>query len=123
MQSFRASPDATPQQAIPVVTDVKAALAQPLKRDLRVTWLGRSTLLFEVDGTRILIGPVHRVYYSGDTGYFPGFKDIGSWLGPFDVTLIETGQYNPFWPDWHRGPEQAVRAHQDVRGEVMIGII
>ena len=44
-----------------------------------------------------LIGPAHRVYYSGDTWLFsPGFKDIGSWLGPFDVTLIETGQYNHF---------------------------
>ena len=69
-----------------------------------------------------LIGPAHRVYYSGDTGYFPGFKDIGSWLGPFDVTLIETGQYNPFWPDWHLGPEQAVKAHQEVRGAVMIPV-
>ncbi|MDD2841077.1 MAG: hypothetical protein PHD18_01500 [Tolumonas sp.] len=50
MQSFRASPDATPQQAIPVITNVKAALAQPLHRDLRVTWLGHSTSLIEVDG-------------------------------------------------------------------------
>ena len=69
-----------------------------------------------------LLGPGHRVYFSGDTGLFPGLRDIGARLGPFDLTMIEAGQYDRAWPDWHAGPEQAVRAHQLVRGQVMLPV-
>lgn len=69
-----------------------------------------------------LIGPRHRVYFSGDTGLFSGMKDIGERLGPFDLTLIEAGAYHRSWPDWHIGPEQAVTAHLWVKGKVLIPI-
>ncbi|WP_338866349.1 MBL fold metallo-hydrolase [Myxococcus stipitatus] len=69
-----------------------------------------------------LVGPRHRVFFSGDTGLFPAMKDIGERLGPFDVTMIETGQYHRTWPDWHIGPEQAVLAHQMLRGKAMLPI-
>ena len=69
-----------------------------------------------------LLGTSHRVYFSGDTGLFPGLREIGERLGPFDLTMIEAGQYDRAWPDWHAGPEQAVRAHQLVRGRVMLPI-
>lgn len=66
-----------------------------------------------------LVGPEHRAYFSGDTGLFPAMQEIGERLGPFDVTMIETGQYDSAWPDWHIGPEQAVVAHRLVRGKVL----
>ena len=69
-----------------------------------------------------LVGSKHRVYFSGDTGLFPAMKEIGARLGPFDLTMIEVGQYGRSWPDWHMGPEQAVRAHQLVRGRVMLPV-
>ena len=69
-----------------------------------------------------LLGPKHRVYFSGDTGLFPAMHDIGERLGPFDVTMIEVGAYGNAWPDWHLGPEQAVLAHRMVRGKVMLPI-
>ena len=69
-----------------------------------------------------LVGPRHRVYFSGDTGYFPEFEDIGDKYGPFDVTMVEVGAYNQAWPDWHSGPEQAIRAHQLLRGKTFIPI-
>lgn len=69
-----------------------------------------------------LVGPEHRAYFSGDTGLFPALAEIGERYGPFDVTLIEAGAYGSAWPDWHLGPEQAVRAHHMVGGEVMIPI-
>ncbi|HSO32339.1 MAG TPA: MFS transporter [Labilithrix sp.] len=69
-----------------------------------------------------LVGPKHRVYYSGDTGLFPAMHDIGARLGPFDLTMIEVGQYHGAWPDWHIGPEQAVIAHQWVGGRVMLPV-
>jgi L-ascorbate metabolism protein UlaG (beta-lactamase superfamily) len=49
-------------------------------------------------------------------------KDIGERLGPFDVTLIEVGQYHSAWPDWHIGPEQAVQAHQLLRGRALLPV-
>jgi L-ascorbate metabolism protein UlaG (beta-lactamase superfamily) len=69
-----------------------------------------------------LIGARHRVYYSGDTGLFPAMRDIGARLGPFDLTMIESGQYGRGWPDWHLGPEQAIVAHGLVRGRVMLPV-
>ncbi|WP_418949204.1 MBL fold metallo-hydrolase [Pseudoalteromonas rubra] len=63
-----------------------------------------------------------RLYFSGDSGYFPGFKDIGKRYGPFDYTLIETGAYDADWADIHMTPEQSVQAHLDLRGKIMIPI-
>ena len=50
------------------------------------------------------------LYFSGDTGMFPGLREIGERLGPFDLAMIEVGAYNRAWPDWHIGPEQAAQA-------------
>ncbi len=69
-----------------------------------------------------LRGAKHSAYYSGDTGLFPAMREIGERLGPFDVTMIEVGQYNQAWPDWHIGPEQAVTAHQWVRGRMLLPV-
>ena len=68
------------------------------------------------------VGAHHRAYFSGDTGLFPAMRDIGARLGPFDVTMIEVGQYHRAWPDWHIGPEQAITAHRMVRGKSMLPI-
>ncbi len=64
----------------------------------------------------------HKVYFSGDTGMFPGFKEIGDRMGPFDVTMIEVGAYHSLWADVHLGPEQAVAAHRMLRGKLMLPI-
>ncbi|KVF72518.1 hydrolase [Burkholderia sp. FL-7-2-10-S1-D7] len=63
-----------------------------------------------------------RVFFSGDTGYFDGFRTIGERLGPFDVTLIETGAYDPQWPYVHMQPEETVQAHIDLRGRTLMPI-
>jgi L-ascorbate metabolism protein UlaG (beta-lactamase superfamily) len=69
-----------------------------------------------------LVGPAHRVYCSGDTGFFPGLHEIGARLGPFDLAMIEAGAYGRSWPDWHLGPEQAVRASRMVRADVLLPV-
>ncbi|OEV06890.1 MBL fold metallo-hydrolase, partial [Streptomyces nanshensis] len=61
-------------------------------------------------------GPEHRVFHSGDTGYFPGFAEIGAAHGPFDATMIQVGAYSEFWPDIHMTPEDGLRAHLDLTG-------
>ena len=67
-------------------------------------------------------GPTHRVFYSGDTALHDQFAEIGRRLGPFDLTMIETGAYSALWADVHLGPEQAVLAHRLVRGDVLLPV-
>jgi L-ascorbate metabolism protein UlaG (beta-lactamase superfamily) len=69
-----------------------------------------------------IAGRTHRVFYSGDSGYFDGFRDIGIRYGPFDLTLMAIGAYGPTWPDVHMTPEEAVHAHRDVRGHVLMPV-
>ncbi|MCG8614326.1 MAG: MBL fold metallo-hydrolase [Pseudomonadales bacterium] len=70
----------------------------------------------------VLIGQKERLFFSGDSGYFPGFKQIGENYGPFDLTLIETGAYNAHWPGVHMQPEHSIQAHMDLKGKLMIPI-
>jgi len=73
-------------------------------------------------GSWVISGESQRVFYTGDTGYFPGFAEIGRQHGPFDLTLIQIGAYSPYWPDIHMTPEQAVRTHLDVGGGLLIPV-
>lgn len=68
-------------------------------------------------------GPEHRIYHSGDTGYFSGFKDIGAEHGPFDATMIQIGAYSEYWPDIHMTPDEGVRAHLDLQGGQPSGLM
>ncbi|MER6995476.1 MBL fold metallo-hydrolase [Streptomyces sp. NPDC000410] len=86
----------------------------------------------------VVEGPTgHRVYHSGDTGYFPGFKEIGAEHGPFDATMIQVGAYSEYWPknhtdytplpgawpDIHMSPAQGVQAHLDLQGGQPGGVL
>ena len=63
--------------------------------------------------------PFHNLFFSGDSGYFGGFKQIGEKYGPFDMTFIECGAYGEGWPKVHMFPEQTVQAHLDLKGDVL----
>ncbi len=63
-----------------------------------------------------------RIFFSGDSGYFDGFKRIGEQYGPFDLTLMETGAYNAEWPHVHMQPEQTLQAHIDLKGRWLLPI-
>ncbi|MDH6125322.1 MBL fold metallo-hydrolase [Kitasatospora sp. GP82] len=70
----------------------------------------------------VVAGPENRIFHSGDTGYFPGFAEIGRRLGPFDATMVQIGAYSDFWPEVHMTPEEGVRAHLDLDGRLMLPI-
>ncbi|WP_238327822.1 MBL fold metallo-hydrolase [Paenibacillus gorillae] len=70
----------------------------------------------------IIEGGGDKLFFSGDSGYGPHFREIGEKYGPFDLTLIECGQYDDRWRDIHMLPEQSVQAHLDVRGKRMVPI-
>jgi L-ascorbate metabolism protein UlaG (beta-lactamase superfamily) len=63
-----------------------------------------------------------RLFFSGDTGYHAGFGEIGERYGPFDLTMLETGGYDPQWADVHMQPEQTLQAHLDLRGKWLMPI-
>ena len=67
----------------------------------------------------VIDGGGERLFFSGDSGYFAGFKDIGERFGPFDLTILESGAYNENWLDVHMLPEQTVQAHLDLKGKVL----
>lgn len=57
------------------------------------------------------------IYFSGDSGYGPHFKEIGKRLGPFDFGFMECGQYNELWKAIHMFPEESVQAAIDAAVE------
>jgi L-ascorbate metabolism protein UlaG (beta-lactamase superfamily) len=69
-----------------------------------------------------IAGPRHRVYFGGDTGYTAAFTGIGDRYGPFDITVLPIGAYGDQWPDIHLNPEEAVRAHRDLQGDLFVPI-
>ena len=79
---------------------------------------GNSTLW----GGLYLDNGLHRVYYTGDGGYNPVFKEIRERLGAPELMLAECGQYDPAWAKIHMFPEETVQAGIDVGAERMIPI-
>jgi len=69
-----------------------------------------------------IVGPRHRVYFSGDTGMFPGFDEIGEKFGPFDMTMIKIGACDETWQQIHIDPEEAVQVHMMVRGKKLLPV-
>ena len=69
-----------------------------------------------------MAGERTRVYFGGDSGYTPAYADIGTAHGPFDLTVLPIGAYDRRWRDVHMDPEEAVRAHGELRGEVLLPI-
>lgn len=82
--------------------------------------------LFERDRTLwaswVVAGPEHRVFYSGDTGYFDGFAEIGATHGPFDLALVQVGAYADGWPEIHMTPEEGVATALDVRARLTVPV-
>ncbi|HHK5533711.1 TPA: MBL fold metallo-hydrolase [Bacillus mobilis] len=70
----------------------------------------------------LILGQETRVFFSGDSGYAPHFKEIGDKYGPFDLTLMECGQYDTRWSAIHMLPEETVQAHIDVKGDLLLPI-
>jgi len=70
----------------------------------------------------VIAGPFHRVFFSGDSGYFEGFKATGKLFGPFDLTLVKIGASDPTWVEIHMDPEQAVQVNRDLGGGLLMPV-
>jgi L-ascorbate metabolism protein UlaG (beta-lactamase superfamily) len=79
----------------------------------------RNTTLW---GSWVIAGPTRKVYYTGDSGYFEGYAAIGERHGPFDAALVQIGAYDQAWADIHMTPEDAVRAHLDLKAGLLVPV-
>lgn len=62
------------------------------------------------------------IFFSGDSGYGDHFKAIGEKYGPFDLALMECGQYNELWSEIHMMPEETAQAALDINTKHIIPI-
>ncbi len=70
----------------------------------------------------ILKTPSYNIYIGGDSGYDHHFKEIGEKYGPFDIAILESGQYNTMWPLIHMMPEETVQAAVDLKAKLLLPV-
>jgi L-ascorbate metabolism protein UlaG (beta-lactamase superfamily) len=73
-----------------------------------------ASFVLSIDGYKIFIG--------SDSGYDTHFKEIGDRYGPFDLALLECGQYNKAWPFIHSMPEELVTEGKDLNARVLMPV-
>jgi L-ascorbate metabolism protein UlaG (beta-lactamase superfamily) len=64
----------------------------------------------------------YKIYIGGDSGYDAHFKNIGEKHGPFDIAMLEAGQYNIAWPQIHMMPEETVQAAIDLKAKILLPV-
>ncbi len=70
----------------------------------------------------ILAGKNSKIYVGGDSGYDTHFKKIGDEHGPFDLVILDGGQYNIQWKDIHMIPEETVQAAIDLKSKKLFAV-
>ncbi|MBL7857374.1 MAG: MBL fold metallo-hydrolase [Cyclobacteriaceae bacterium] len=70
----------------------------------------------------VLRTSVYSVFIGGDSGYDATFREIGNKYGPFDLAILECGQYNARWPYIHMMPEQTAQASVDLQARVFMPV-
>lgn len=64
----------------------------------------------------------NKIYLGGDSGYDLHFKEIGKTYGPFDLAILECGQYDNMWPLIHMMPEQVIQAAIDLNAKLLLPV-
>ncbi len=62
----------------------------------------------------VLQTPTTKIFIGGDGGYDNHFAEIGKNYGPFDLAILENGQYNESWKYIHMMPDQVLQAAKDL---------
>ncbi len=62
------------------------------------------------------------IYIGADSGYDTHFQNIGEKQGPFDLAILESGQYNEAWKNIHMMPEETVQASLDLRAKILLPV-
>jgi L-ascorbate metabolism protein UlaG (beta-lactamase superfamily) len=96
-------------------------VAVPVHHWSKRGWLPRNTTLW---AGWVIRSHNFRFFFAGDSGYSPIFREIGRRLGPFDLSAIPIGAYEPRWfmRHHHMSPEEAVQVHADVHSKKSVAI-
>ena len=70
----------------------------------------------------VLQTPTKKLYLGGDSGYDTHFTDIGDQFGPFDLAILECGQYSEYWKYIHMMPEETVQAGIDLKAKCIFPV-
>ncbi|MEO7310054.1 MAG: MBL fold metallo-hydrolase [Chitinophagaceae bacterium] len=62
------------------------------------------------------------IFLGGDSGYDTHFATIGETFGPFDLAILECGQYNANWKYIHMMPEETVQAAIDLKAAKLVPV-
>jgi L-ascorbate metabolism protein UlaG (beta-lactamase superfamily) len=73
-----------------------------------------SSFIFQSNG--------YKIYLGGDSGYDKHFALIGNQFGPFDLVILENGQYNVYWSNIHMMPEETAQAAIDLKAKVLLPV-
>lgn len=63
-----------------------------------------------------------KIFIGGDSGYDPYLVTIGERFGPFDLAILENGQYNEKWRYIHFLPEETIKAAQDLKAKQLLPV-
>ncbi|HEX7365663.1 MAG TPA: MBL fold metallo-hydrolase [Pelobium sp.] len=66
--------------------------------------------------------PSINVYLGGDSGYDTHFAQIGEKHGPFDLAILECGQYGKYWPLIHMMPEETLKASKNLNASALLPV-
>jgi L-ascorbate metabolism protein UlaG (beta-lactamase superfamily) len=112
-------------QSIPLSSHVTVTLVPAQHFSSRTLWDRNRTLW----GGFVISGPSGNVYYAGDTGYGPHFREIARRFSPIRAALLPIAPFKPpqardsaqaFRSVVHMGPAQAVQAHIDLEASLSI---
>lgn len=70
----------------------------------------------------VLETPRKKLFLGGDSGYDFHFVEIGNKYGPFDLALLENGQYDPKWKYIHLLPEESVKAAKELKAKRLMPV-
>ena len=69
-----------------------------------------------------LTTPSMKIFMGGDSGYDTHFAEIGKKYGPFDLAILECGQYNKNWKYIHMMPDEVIRAALDLKAKKLFPV-
>ena len=108
-------------QSVRVSPDVTVTVVPAVHFSSRTLWDRNKTLW----GGFVVSGPGGNVFYSGDTGYGPHFREIARRFAPIRVALLPIAPFRPPGQtegmpriSMHMGPAEAVLAHMDLGAEM-----
>lgn len=70
----------------------------------------------------VLETPTMKIFIGGDSGYDTHFSEIGEKFGPFDLAILENGQYNENWKYIHSLPDQVLLEAKDLKAKHIIPV-